>query len=395
MASVASAHPDGLEATPQASARDLLREEDMREPFTRISRLARRGLGVQSALVSVLDPQRQTFKGHDGLTGDLASQGGLPTRDSLCRLVVASGELLLVQDGRSDPLVRESTTVVERHVTAYAGIPLEVADGEVVGTLCVLDPEPREWTQDDVEFLGELAALAVTEMDYRIRLKEMEGVESLALRLPEPVDRLCDAVRSTASLVEDPGDPRLPRMADVMRARLRSVETLTEDLQQAAARHRKRRPAETVTVDLRHHAQRAVRVMQPSVREGDLALVLPDEPVQVLATLPDLDRALSLTLMTALHNLTDGVVTVEVSPAAGGGTLAVRLPGRPVPVGDLLRVVGGFGSDNDAPVDVRVRNGVTRARNARATAVTGDGVTAVEVRLPGPRQGLVPQPRAS
>lgn len=101
--------------------------------------------------------------------------------------------------------------------------------------------------------------------------------------------------------------------------------------------------------------------------------------------------------MTALHNLTHGAVSVKVTPGAkGGGALEVTLPGRPVPVGDLLRVVGAYSADDDAaPVDVRVRNGVTRARSARATAMTGNGVTTVEVRLPGPRHAFFPQPRAS
>jgi signal transduction histidine kinase len=351
---------------------------------------------VQTAVVSVVDARRQTFKGHDGLPPDLQTEGGLAMRDSLCRLVVASGERLLVRDGRTDPLVRDSAVVLAHHQSAYAGVPLEVEDGEVVGTLCVFDPDPHEWTDSDVELLNELAALAVSEMEYRLRLKEVGGLESLALRLPEPVERLGEAVRSTAAIAEDPFDPRLPRMADVMRARLRPVETLTEDLHEAAGRHRDRRPAETVTVDLRQLVERVVRLVRSSVREEDLAVDLPEDPVPVLATLPDLDRALTLAVMTAVHHLSDGHVTVDVRPAArGGGTLRVSHPGRAVPVSDLLRVVSAFGSDDDRSVDVRVRDGVTRARSEQATAVTAEGGTTLEVSLAGPQHSRVPQPRAS
>jgi GAF domain-containing protein len=398
MSSVVHADRAGTEDSPHdVNARDVLLEEDLQEPFARISRLARRALGVQTAFVSVVDSRRQTFKGFDGLPPDLAAKGAVPARDSLCRLVVATGEQLAVRDGRTDPSVRESAMVVHHHMSAYAGVPLQVADGEVVGSLCVLDPEPRSWTDADMDLLAELAALAVSEMNYRLRLREVMGLESLALRLPEAVERLAEAVRTTASLAEDPSDRRLPRMADVMRARLRPVETLTEDLQQAAAHHRARRPPETVDLDLRDRVRHTVDLVRSSVREEDLLVVVPEEPVRVRVTLPDLDRALSLAVVTALHHLTEGPVSVEVSAApGGGGRLRVAHAGPPIPVGDLLRVVGAFGTDEeDHPVDVRVGQGVTRARTSRAVAVTTKGATTVDVSLPGPPRARVPQPRAS
>ncbi len=376
---------DPEDAGPSAAQRALLAQE-LTDPFRRISRLARRILGVQVAIVSVVDPRRQTFKGHDGLPRRLAEEGGWSARDSLCRYVVASGEPLVVSDGREDPLVRESASITRNGIVAYAGVPLQVASGEVVGTLCVLHPEARTWTEDDLEVLDELAALAVTEMDYRLRLKEVEALESLALRLPEPVDRLGQAVSTTASLVEDPTDPRLPRMADVARTRLRPVETLTEDVQKAAVSHRQRRPEVTVTVDLRAHVRRAARLVEPSSRPEDLVAVLPDAPVPVTWTLPELDKALSVLIVTALQHLVGGAVRVEVAAhAPGGGRVRVVSPGRPMPASDLLRVVGAFSpSDGEQPVDVRSVRGTTRVRNQWASARSDRSGTTFEVTLPGP-----------
>lgn len=46
---------------------------------------------------------------------------------------------------------------------SYLGIPLITGDDQAVGTLCVLDSRPREWTADDVKVLGDLAAILMDE----------------------------------------------------------------------------------------------------------------------------------------------------------------------------------------------------------------------------------------
>ena len=49
---------------------------------------------------------------------------------------------------------------------AYAGIPLIDADGHALGTLCVIDSQPRHWTTDQVQLLTDLAASVVTEIAF-------------------------------------------------------------------------------------------------------------------------------------------------------------------------------------------------------------------------------------
>ena len=360
--------------------------ERSNEYFEHVTRLARRLLAADTALVSLVGEDRQGFPGHDGLDPSLRDESGSPIAHSFCRYAVASGEPFVIDDARRSPLLRESPAIAERNVVAYAGVPLRVHTGEVLGTLCVIHSSPRDWTDHDIALLDELAALVRTEIDHRLRLKDVEEVETLALRLPEPVGRLSDVVRTTASLVERPGDPRLPRMADVARERLATVEAVTQDLARAVGEHRRHiEPVGPVEVDLASRVRRTLRLLQAASRPEDVRASVPDAPVVVTWPAARLDRALSSLLLTAmLHMDEHGVLTVDLVPTEDGAHLTVVTPGPALPVTDLLRVVSVFAPEETEvdPVDVSARRGVTRVRNRWAAARSGGEGTTVEVSLP-------------
>jgi hypothetical protein len=77
-----------------------LLERDDSEPFHRVARLVRRLLGVDTAIVSLIDRDRHIFHGHDGLRPALAGRGESVARDSYCKHVVATGERLVIGDAR-------------------------------------------------------------------------------------------------------------------------------------------------------------------------------------------------------------------------------------------------------------------------------------------------------
>ena len=58
-------------------------------------------------------------------------------------------------------------------VVAYAGIPLIDADGSALGTLCVIDSQPRHWTTHQVRLLEDLAASVVTELALARQAREL------------------------------------------------------------------------------------------------------------------------------------------------------------------------------------------------------------------------------
>jgi GAF domain-containing protein len=143
--------------------------------FDRLTRLAARLLHAPVALVSLLDRDRQFFKSSFGLPEPWASRRETPLSHSFCRHEVASGRPLVVADARRHRLVRDNPAVAELGVVAYLGIPLIAADGHVLGSLCAIDHEPRAWTEDDVQTLGDLAASVVTEIELRTAVAGLEG----------------------------------------------------------------------------------------------------------------------------------------------------------------------------------------------------------------------------
>lgn len=151
-----------------------LRDATADAAFDRLTRLAARVLGVPVALVSVVDADRQIFKGAIGLGEPWASRRETPLSHSFCQHVVASSEPLIIEDARDHPLVRENLAIPDLGVVAYAGIPLVTADGYVLGSFCAIDHEPRSWTETDIATLEDLSAATITEIELQTSVRQAD-----------------------------------------------------------------------------------------------------------------------------------------------------------------------------------------------------------------------------
>jgi signal transduction histidine kinase len=168
--------PDRLAAL-RATA---LLDSEPEEGFDRLTRLATRVLGVPVALVSLVDEDRQFFKACIGLKDPWSSRRGTPLTHSFCQHAVASAEPLTIEDARDHPLVRDNLAIRDLDVIAYAGFPLKTRDGAVLGTFCAIDSKPRSWTEDDVAFVKEVAAMAMTEIELRTTVRQLEDARAEA-----------------------------------------------------------------------------------------------------------------------------------------------------------------------------------------------------------------------
>jgi GAF domain-containing protein len=132
--------------------------------FDRHARLASEVLNAPVALVSLVDADRQFFKSCLGLPEPWASERETPLTHSFCQHAVASREPLIVDDAREHPVLRDNLAIRDLGVIAYAGIPLIDAEGNALGTLCVIDSHPRQWSSHQIQLLKDLAASVVTEI---------------------------------------------------------------------------------------------------------------------------------------------------------------------------------------------------------------------------------------
>ena len=148
---LAALHNTGLLETP----------ED--ERFDGFTRLAAQILAVPTVVISLVDAERQYFKSVASLNGGVP-HGWNPLSATFCQDVVVGREPLMVPDAEKEPLA-SGRPVGAR---AYAGVPLINDEGQVLGTLCAMDHQPRLWTARDIDTLTALGSAVLSEIQRRV-----------------------------------------------------------------------------------------------------------------------------------------------------------------------------------------------------------------------------------
>lgn len=131
--------------------------------YDRLTRLAGRLFGVPIAIVTVVDVDRIWFKSRLGL--DVDEVGRDP---GLCASCILQDDVLVYEDARADALALANPLVAgEFGLRFYAGAPLRTRDGHNIGTFCVIDRQPREFSDRDRASLQDLAAAVMETMELR------------------------------------------------------------------------------------------------------------------------------------------------------------------------------------------------------------------------------------
>ena len=147
------------------------------EAFDRLSRRAARFVNAPVALVTLVDADRQFFKSCIGLPEPWRSRRETPLTHSFCQHNRIAGQPLLIEDARTHPLLKDNLAIRDLQVIAYLGIPLITSDGYVLGSFCVIDSMPRQWTEEDVTFVQDLAAAVMTEIQLRTEITARHEAE--------------------------------------------------------------------------------------------------------------------------------------------------------------------------------------------------------------------------
>ncbi|MDP9842310.1 PP2C family protein-serine/threonine phosphatase [Streptosporangium lutulentum] len=151
------------------------------EVFDEFARLAAAVTGAQRAFVTVVDDRRSYWKSVIG-AGELSiAERQNCAEDSACHVVVATDAPVIAEDAARDPRLAGIGGIVQMGVGAWAGYPIHAPGGEVLGTLCVVDSEPRAWTALHVETLAALSRAITAEIRLRDALNRSER-QMVALR---------------------------------------------------------------------------------------------------------------------------------------------------------------------------------------------------------------------
>ncbi|EPD6700742.1 sensor domain-containing diguanylate cyclase [Cronobacter dublinensis] len=154
------------------------------ERFDRLTRLAKRLFNSPVALISLVDQERLWFASCDGV-----EPGPVPRRVSFCGHTILNNAPLIIPDAQSDDRFCDNPLVNgPPHIRFYAGCPVRLPDGATAGSLCIIDTEPRQFSEADAMLLRDLAAivedeftvLSVATSDDLTGLLNRRGFASLA-----------------------------------------------------------------------------------------------------------------------------------------------------------------------------------------------------------------------
>lgn len=153
-----------------------LLDTEREERFDRFVRLARALIDVPIATISLVDANRQWFKGCDGL-----GMSETPRSVSFCGHAILQEGVFYIPDAKADPRFALNPLVTGApHVRFYAGCPVYVPGGGAVGTLCAIDRRPRRLSNDQLMRLRDLADCLQRELAAHMLLRQMRSERDIA-----------------------------------------------------------------------------------------------------------------------------------------------------------------------------------------------------------------------
>jgi signal transduction histidine kinase len=156
-----------IEALKEYNILDTLPEKE----FDDITRLASEICKTPISLVTLVDTNRQWFKSHFGL-----EVTETPREMAFCAHAINEpNKMLIVNDASKDERFHDNPLVTDGpKIMFYAGMPLVTKDGFPIGTLCVIDRQPRVITDEQVMLLRALTNQVVTQMELRRKIEQLK-----------------------------------------------------------------------------------------------------------------------------------------------------------------------------------------------------------------------------
>lgn len=186
--------PENEEQRVEALRRYKILDTPADGSFDHITKLASTIFRVPIAIISLVDTDRIWFKSHHGLS---INQIG---RDpGLCASAILSSDSYVVENAVSDPRALANPLVAgEFGLRFYAAAPLRTEENHNLGTLCIIDQQPRSFTEEEKNILMQLAAVVMDEMEMRLALRStVEKIRKISKDLGLQLEKTISGVASS------------------------------------------------------------------------------------------------------------------------------------------------------------------------------------------------------
>ena len=162
--------PARVEALRQYAILDTLPEQ----AFDDLTLLAAHICQAPVALISLVDAERQWFKSRIGW--DVSET---PRDVAFCaHAIVAPGSLVVPDTLADERFAHNPLVLAEPHIRFYAGAPLRAPDGHALGTLCVIDHVPREFSREQRAALEALSRQVIAQLELRRCQAQLERIRT-------------------------------------------------------------------------------------------------------------------------------------------------------------------------------------------------------------------------
>jgi GAF domain-containing protein len=139
--------------------------------FTNLAHIIAQTFDTPIALVSIVEKEKVLFPGNVGMEDTKEVSRGI----SLCSLAVMDEQPTIFRDALKEPCLLSNPLVTGAFgLRFYAGAPILPHDGFALGTVCVVDKAPREFSKKEEAMLQSFADAAMTEIEIRLKLLEKD-----------------------------------------------------------------------------------------------------------------------------------------------------------------------------------------------------------------------------
>lgn len=193
--------PDNDAARINALRRYQILDTPPEDAFDNVARLCTQIFNVPISLISLVDKEEVYFKANIGMGKAKVTPRGV----SLCSLAVMKAEVTVFEDAGDEPCLLANPNVTGSFgLKFYAGAPLTTHDGFRIGTLCVIDKQPRLFNERDREILAGMAKIVMDEIELRLSsITEIEKQQEVNEELTAINEEMTSTNEELNSTLED------------------------------------------------------------------------------------------------------------------------------------------------------------------------------------------------
>lgn len=379
--------PERLAALDRYGILDTPREAE----FDGITRLVARLCDVPFAVINLIAEGRQWFKAEIGF-----GVRETPLESSFCAHAILQEELFVVPDTTKDERFDGNPLVTgEPNLRFYAGSLLKSDDGFPLGTLCVLDTEPRTLSAEQVDALEVLSEQVMKLLELRRQLalqadltrqlnEALETRERILAVVSHDLRSPLGTVVMTAEMLREiSDDPEVGRAADRLDRASGTMRRLVDDLLDYESMRAGKLSMQPRAIPVRELLERFGAEVRPAAEAGSIALeVVVDTDASVRCDPMRIQQALVNLATNALSKTpAGGEVSLRASLDEGG--VALRLtdtgPGFAPEVAERLFEPfwrGEDSRDRGAGLGLAITKGIVEQHGGRIAASSAPGAGA-------------------